>query len=50
MNIKIDLFFLLRKLGGHRLPMSIKKPIGDLLLLKGSFFDQRETMISDLLK
>lgn len=53
-SVKTKLFFILRKLGGHRLPMSIKKPVGEMLILnknaKSEFYEQRRHTVAELLE
>jgi len=54
MNIKSELFFLLRKMGGHRLPEPVKNKVGNFLILdknnKATFFEERRHVVSSLME
>ena len=51
-KIKTEIFFLLRKLGGHRLSSWIKTPVGDSLIKeegKSPFYEERRHTVAKLL-
>ncbi len=56
MGIKEDLYFLARKIGGHRLPVSLKQPVGDFLISykgpneKVPFFKKRVEFVTSLVE
>jgi len=52
--LKTEIFFLLRKLGGHRLPSWVKQPVGNFFILdkdkKATFFEERRYVTASLME